>query len=789
MKARNPILLLSLLLSVGLSAGAATYYVSSISGNDSYTAAQAQSSATPWKTIAKLNSFMGSLNPGDQVLLQAGSVFSSQLNITKSGIAGNPITFSTYGSGAMPMISGFRGLPTWTNTGGNIWQATCSGCGLGINMVEIGDSSQPMGRWPNAGSNADGGYNQIQSYTATTAITDSHLAGTNWTGASLVIRKNHWIIENDPILLQSGNIIKYQTTTTFPPSVKFGYFIQNAIGTLDKPGEWYYNPNTSLMYVYSIGNPAPMNMYASTIDTLIKFNNVQYVLVNGVAIQGANKTGVSFLSGSTNSLTNCSIRFSGIDGIDIASSTYLNINNDLIDYTNNDGISMVGNYNTIQNCTIRRTAVFPGMGTAQDGYEGIYMNGNYNKLQYNTIDTTGYSAIAFEGGNVTVADNLVNTFCFVKDDGGGIYTWSGNLDSTVNKNTGWITSNIVLNGITAQAGTDSIQAGIAIGVYLDENTTECEVQNNTVSHCTSGVFFQDSRNCMIQNNLLFDNAGGVVVRHLLPTGTLKDNDVSGNTVVSYADTEYLTVTSSLGPVSELPAYAYMHNNKYAQLLPSSTFYLVVFSGLNGTGSFGSWQGTYQKDIVLSTLAPMNFAPYTVNSLIGGDLYTKGTISAPFSSAATGTRVITSAGVGAIDSGYYYVLNFTMNAPDNAHTMLAFMEANAVPYPKLTSVVSLPTVTPSSNNTVVWQATATSPSALLTFQIQNNVQTLSLSNITLYRANVTKNDPTNNYIFQYNASKSAISVPLSGTYTDAGGVLYTGSVSIPAYGSILLIKKT
>jgi hypothetical protein len=186
---------------------------------------------------------------------------------------------------------------------------------------------------------------------------------------------------------------------------------------------------------------------------------------------------------------------------------------------------------------------------------------------------------------------------------------------------------------------------------------------------------------------------------------------------------------------------------------------------------------------------MNFAPYTVNSLIGGDLYTKGTISAPFSSAATGTRVITSAGVGAIDSGYYYVLNFTMNAPDNAHTMLAFMEANAVPYPKLTSVVSLPTVTPSSNNTVVWQATATSPSALLTFQIQNNVQTLSLSNITLYRANVTKNDPTNNYIFQYNASKSAISVPLSGTYTDAGGVLYTGSVSIPAYGSILLIKKT
>jgi parallel beta-helix repeat protein len=789
MKALNPILLLSLLLSVGLSASAATYYVSSISGNDSYTAAQAQSQATPWKTIAKLNSFMGSLNPGDQVLFQAGSVFNTQLNITKSGVAGKPITFSTYGSGAMPMISGFRGLTTWTNAGGQIWQSACSGCGLGINMVEIGDSSQPMGRWPNAGSNADGGYNQIQSYTALSSITDSHLAGTNWTGASLVIRKNHWIIENDPILLQSGNIIKYQTSSTFVPSVKFGYFVQNALATLDKVGEWYYNPKTALMYVYSVVNPSAMNFYASTVDTLVKFNNVQFVLVNGIAIQGANKTAVSFLGGTSNSLTNCSIRFSGIDGIDVASSTYLNINNDLVDYSNNDGISMVGNNNTIQNCTIRRTAAFPGMGMPQDAYEGIYMNGNYNKVQYNTIDTTGYSGIAFEGSNVSVIDNLVNYFCFVKDDGGGIYTWSGNLDSTVNKNTGWITSNIVLNGYPAQVGTDSVQAGIAIGIYLDENTTECEVQNNTVAHCTSGVFFQDSRNCMIQNNLLFDNAAGLVVRHLIPTGTLKGNDVSGNIVVSYADTEYLVVASSLGPVSELANFDYMHNNKYVQLLPSSTFYLLAFSGLNTSGSFGNWQKTYQKDVPLSTLLPVNFAPYTVNSLIGGNMYTKGTISLPFLTGLLGSRIITSAGVGTIESGAYYVLNFTMNAPDNAHTMLTFIEANALPYPKLTSVISLPTAPPSSNNTVVWQATATNSSALLTFQLQNNVQALSLSNITLYRANVTKNNPATDFIFQYNASTSTISVPLSGTYLDAGGATHTGSVSIPAYGSILLIKKT
>jgi hypothetical protein len=66
MKVKNPIILTALLIG-WLSTHAATYYVSSISGNDSYTSTQAQSQATPWKTLAKVNSFFNSLNPGDQV--------------------------------------------------------------------------------------------------------------------------------------------------------------------------------------------------------------------------------------------------------------------------------------------------------------------------------------------------------------------------------------------------------------------------------------------------------------------------------------------------------------------------------------------------------------------------------------------------------------------------------------------------------------------------------------------------------------------------------------------------
>jgi parallel beta-helix repeat protein len=788
-KVKNPIIVSALLLCAGLSAHATTYYVSSISGNDSYTPTQATSMATPWRTTGKVNSYWGSLNPGDSVLLQAGSVFTNPLNVWKGGAAGKPIVVSTYGSGNMPLVTGFASMSSWTSMGGNIYQEACSNCGAFVNMVSVGDSSQPMGRYPNSWSNADAGYNEIQTFNGTVSITDSHIgsSGHNWTGSNVVIRKNRWVIETDPIIAQSGNTITYTTGSTFTPAVKFGYFIQSNAATLDQNGEWYYNPATKMVSVYSTGNPSSMNMQVAQIDTLLQFNSVQYVVINGIAFQGSNMTGVSFFRSNYITLSNCTIRFSGMDAIDIITSNSLNISNVMIDYSNNNAITMYGNSNTVQNCTIRRTAAFPGMNIPTNSGIGIYMLGNNNNILYNTIDTTGYSGISFQGNSNTVSHNLVNYFCFVKDDGGGIYTWSGDLDSTQNHTTGWITDNIVVNGVTAPGGTDSSVAGIAHGIYLDENTTECIVTGNTVAHCTAGVFFQDARNCAIQNNTLFDNIGQLVMRHALATGAFFGNDVSGNYCVSRLDTQYIVEVSSIGSVSRLGSYSYQHNNHYAQLAANSYFYLMAMTDYYGVGTFGAWQTTYAKDQMYSNLLPVTFPPYTVNSYIGGNMYTGGSIITPFLDAVLGVRVITSAGVGSVDSGYYYVLNYTMAAPDNLHTMLNFLEQNVSPWAQLTPVTSTATATPSLNNSLVWQAKGSFSNSLLVFQINNNIPALAISNITLYRANVTLNNPANDYIFQYNASNSAISLPLSGTWEDAAGNSYTGSVSIPAYGSVILIK--
>jgi len=791
MKAKNPILLTALLVG-WLSSHAATYYVSSISGNDSYSSAQAQSQATPWKTLAKVNSFFGSLNPGDQVLLQAGGVFEGPLIITKSGTSSQAITISSYGSGARPVINGFAGMLGWTSIGGNIWQsAACLACGLTMNMVDIGNVSVPMGRYPNAGSGTDGGYAQIQSYNGTTSITDSHLSGSNWTGAQLVIRKNRWVIETDPILSQSGTTINYQTSSTYPPSVKFGYFIQNSPYTLDVQGEWYYNPSTKKMNLYSTTNPSGYSVQGSMIDTLVKASNQQYIHINGINFQGANKSAMAFNYCNFMTVTNCNISFSGIDGIDGIYSNYTYLEYVNLDYTNNNGITLnEGNDNMVEYCSVANTATFPGMGGQPlNAYLGMWLNGNSNTVQYNSVTNTGYTGILFEGTGTTVLHNYVEKFCFVKDDGGGIYTWNGDADSSDNHLTGYITGNIVDSGMSCPAGTDSSVAGIAHGIYLDENTTECYVTGNTVVHCTAGVFWQDSRNCAIQNNTLYDNVGQLVVRHALPSGTFKGNDVSYNIAVTNVDTENNVIPSSITTSAGLLSFGYMHNNYYAMVAPGTLFYHLSFTNVYGPGSYGSWQSPFGEDIVYSSCLNLNYTPYTINSLIGSNLYTKGTISSQFSSAATGSRVVVGTPTGPITKGVWYVANFTMTAPDAAHTMLVFLEQTTTPYPEESPVISVPMSSGAANYSVAFQATGSTAYGGLVFQINNTEPGISVSNITLYQANVTMNNPDQNVIFQYNATNSSVSLGLSGTYQDATGATHSGTISIPAYGSILLFKKS
>ncbi|RAU91285.1 right-handed parallel beta-helix repeat-containing protein [Paenibacillus sp. YN15] len=87
-----------------------TYYIDSANGNDSR---DGKSESTAWKTLAKVND-KTTFQPGDQILLKSGSVFThtftgnkseGALILASSGSEGHPIVIGSYGQGPKPIIN------------------------------------------------------------------------------------------------------------------------------------------------------------------------------------------------------------------------------------------------------------------------------------------------------------------------------------------------------------------------------------------------------------------------------------------------------------------------------------------------------------------------------------------------------------------------------------------------------------------------------------------------------------------------------------------------------------
>jgi hypothetical protein len=299
---RTVILSLSLLFFHQADAGN-NYYFSSSTGDDTRTNIQARNPATPWKTISKLNSYFSSLTAGDSVLFKKGDVFTGTITPTLSGTLTNPIIISSYGSGAKPIIDGFQTISGWTNEGSGIYSKAVTVQSI-PNMVTVNGINTPLGRYPNTG------YLTISSPVGNTKINGSTLnsAIVDWTGAELVIRKNHWIIDRGKISNHSGQTLTYSGTSGYIGLSGYGFFLQNDLKCLTNLGEWAFISGKLYMY-FGSDNPDSYTVKVSTIDKLVSISSKNYLKFNNLQLQGSNKASVSLSSSNYITFTNCDIKF------------------------------------------------------------------------------------------------------------------------------------------------------------------------------------------------------------------------------------------------------------------------------------------------------------------------------------------------------------------------------------------------------------------------------------------------------------------------------------------------
>ena len=796
----------------------ANYYLSTSLGDDNRTSTQAKNILTPWKTLSKLNSSMSSFLPGDSILLKRGEVFYGTLIITKSGSVNLPITFSAYGTGVKPEINGLTSLNTWINQGPNTWESDCSSCQATLNNLYINKISQQIGRYPNI-TDTNKGYLIFESHNLNTQITDNQLAASpNWTGAEVVVRTNHWVIENLPIKLHSTNTITYNGTTNYTPANNWGYFIQKSPLTLDKYGEWYFNPSSKKVRIYTNStNPSNIQIDATTIGTLVVVSGIQYITLKNISLKGANSTAVELTNAKTITITDCDISSTGANGINASNSSFITVlNNSIIGCKNNALYFYVNCSNSnISNNLIRNTGTIPGSGgNGDDAYQAIIVRGNNSIIEYNIIDSTGYVPIRFEGDNSSVKNNLVSNYLLTKDDGGGIYTWRG-CNQTGTPLQSKIIGNIITNAIGAPEGTNNDYSAV-YGIYMDDNVSTIEISGNTITNVKDGgIYLHNSHEITLFNNTSYNNGSQLHIQYnACPAGLIRN--ISFNNNILFSKTSLQQIFDITTSENDLTSYGPFDNNYYCRPLNEGFGFKVNANNYN----LGQWQSTYGKDLNSKT-SPIIIPNFTVNFLIGNNKFNNGNFNAntsgtycwsPMSNClvswdntqkldngslkytfTTGTNTINTSSlilaIGAIDVQKKYSLKFSLKGTNNNQTLSVNLRQNLNPYGNLTPFQTCNITTNRTENEFIIIPTASENDACIQFVINEVVGTFWIDNIELFEADAKLINPDDYIRFDYNSTKSIKSINLSDVYTDVKGNNYSGSINLQAFTSILLLKKS
>jgi parallel beta-helix repeat protein len=623
-------LLSILLLFTGLTSSATNYYVDN-SGSD---LSAGTSPMSAWQTLSKVNS--ASFANGDSILFKAGGSWNEKIIVNHSSIH-----FGRYGSGVDPIITGLNSVSSWTNLGGNIWQSastvsTLSNC----NMVVINGVNTAMGRYPNTGYITYNSRGVPNTYIAGTG-----LSGTpNWTGGQVVIRMVRWGVDRNRITSQSGDTLRYTSADVngAVPTPGFGFFLQDDSLALDTLNEWYYSAATKKIKIYN--TVSPTGVQVANIDTLVYVNARDNVTFDNIGFIGSNHTTFKITGSNNCTIRNCTINYSGLSGISTGSTcNYFTADNNVISNSNDVAIiNDTSKYFTATNNTIKNTGVFAGMGsefnanlatvlTTLSVKIGIRSAGAYANISYNGIDSTGYIGIFFTGDSVLVKNNRINTYCYILDDGGGIYSYSEASLKVWKKRI--ITGNIVLNGIGAQDGTIYL-AGYtrqANGIYLDAANGNFDVIGNTVTNNQDGIFLNNSHEVNILGNTLYNNQYNILFNNYSNTIPMSNITVKNNIFMLYPDSVQTFPNSTanmywlLRPDSivgtNLPPSFVSDSNYFFNLLRQK---LGIVQNFIGTGfTLPEWQAVTLQDLHSSvrpafstTAIPYFYYNATKNSVSG-----------------------------------------------------------------------------------------------------------------------------------------------------------------------------
>tara|TARA_Y100000996_G_scaffold405666_1_gene381086 strand:+ start:13218 stop:15266 length:2049 start_codon:yes stop_codon:yes gene_type:complete len=450
------------------------------------------------------------MQPGDICYIRQGVYHENIIMNNNNGNEGNPIVFTAYNNERVVFDGTTLIDAEWTPYSGGIWQANID---KDIWQLFIDSKEMVMARWPNANFE-DGSIWDKNNYWAHGLIDDDETAyengtmidaphenisleniGFNIEGATAILNVGSFKTYTREVLSHSGNSFTYEPVPLWKTK-HHDYFLERKLEFLDTEGEWFYNPESSVLYFWPPNNADPNNLTikGKVQSYAFEISNSNYVEIKNIEFFS---TTFKFDNSDYSLVDNCNLfypscykRMLGEIGSQpemsiFNSSSNCKVSNSAFRYTDGSALEMYSNNNTIDNCYfyhIDYTATdLNGLMTT------IQMGGSNNTFRRNTLHKMGASATLNPGNSAIIELNDMSDSGHMQSDGALIQCMVGQQPN-VQIRYNWLHD-------TEKFGARFDGEGEGYGGYM---------HHNVIWNVNGGIMVK-GYNHNIYNNTTFDN--------------------------------------------------------------------------------------------------------------------------------------------------------------------------------------------------------------------------------------------------------------------------------------------
>jgi len=273
------------------------------------------------------------------------------------------------------------------------------------------------------------------------------------------------------------------------------FYTENALCELDRPGEWYLDRETSILYFWPPAPLSPGQAVISLVRDPFQLNNVSHIDLRGLLIEAGRGSAIVIKGGSDVRVVGCTIRNMGNWGVKVHGGTKHGVAGCDIYQTGQGGIHLEGG---------DRKTLTPAAHYADNNHvhhtarwdpvyqQGITAFGVGNRVTHNLIHHVPHVAIGFTGNDQVIEYNEIHSAVFQSNDAGAIYT--SPPDETWSMRGHRIRYNY-LHDIRGFQGKG------CLGVYLDDCFSSADISCNVFHEVATAILIGGGRDNMITNNM------------------------------------------------------------------------------------------------------------------------------------------------------------------------------------------------------------------------------------------------------------------------------------------------